>query len=51
VIPSAIPFVVGIAIVAWGILSGVVAFTGGQSSGLHEEFKPGERARRKPHRG
>ncbi|MDA0271483.1 MAG: hypothetical protein O2798_10510 [Chloroflexi bacterium] len=51
VVPSAIPFAVGIAIVGWGILSGLVAFTGGQSSGLHEEFKPGERDGRKPRRG
>ncbi|GMU40846.1 MAG: hypothetical protein AMXMBFR23_17120 [Chloroflexota bacterium] len=50
-IPAAIPFALGIAIVAWGALSGFVAFTGGQSSGLHEELVPGEQRGRRPKRG
>ncbi|MDP2327682.1 MAG: hypothetical protein Q8M79_06310 [Dehalococcoidia bacterium] len=49
--PSAILFAIGIVIVAGAALSGLIAFTGGQSSGLHEEFRPGERAGRRPKRG
>ena len=49
--PSVLLFAIGIVIVGGAFLSGFIAFTGGQSSGLHEEFHPGERAGRRPKRG
>ncbi len=49
-IPNVYLFPIGIVIVVGALALGLIAFTGGQGSGLHEELAPEGRTRR-PDRG